>query len=149
MYSGVYIDANNNTSTINYNNIQDFSNIFNNHYDLLTSYKYDEETIQVYGWVDDDNIKFNFNTLPYYFGLRYVSSPLILISKSNDGGYTNIDVDDYHDLLQQYETDSDDESIDLNNTDGEETDEDEYDYNDGFLINDLDYRSDSVDVEMN
>ena len=149
MCKGVYIDNNNNVSTITYNNIQDFSNIFNNHFDLLTGYKYDEETIEIYGWVDDCNIRFNFNTIPNNFGLRYISSPLIIISKSNNGEYTNIDIDDYYTLLEQYDTDSEDKSIDLNNTDGEETDDDEYDYNDGFLVNDLDYRSDSLDVEMN
>ena len=135
---GVFLTYRGEMTEIEYENINDFYQFFNREYFLVSSYSFDDETVDIYGYVNDNDINFNFNILPYFFNLRYISSPLIIICRDNEtNDFTDFTINDYEELKHYYDTDEEDSTYTLETEDNEMDISDDYDFDDSFIENDF------------
>ena len=106
---------------------------------LIKKYKYDDETLEIYGDKYSINSRFNINTLPYYFNMRYIPSDIIIVARDNESNdLLDFGIEDYNDIKNPYEnSDSEDEDFDIDVESSVKSDDD-YVYDD-FVVHDDDY----------
>ena len=141
MVKALLITFDDNIKEIDINTVDDLDKRLNNKH-IVSKYKYDYETIFVYGNNNSFEYRLNINTLPYYFNVKYIFSDLYLVVRDNlTDELKSIDIMDYNEILNVYDSDSDGSCFSIKTITEENSCDDsfndKYDYGD-FVVEDDD-----------
>ena len=120
----IKVSYNKKVSTVQLEDIKDL--------ELIHTFKFDDESVELYGCLEGREKYINQLDLPYEVGNILLYNDLYFCSKNNDN-YTPLHSDEFDNLYESlfggfYDIeDTDDEDI---------SSDDDYDYNDGFIIKD-------------
>lgn len=98
---------------------------------LVHTYKFDGESVEVYGYKTGEEKNINKLELADTDDLYY--DDLVFCVKNDDGEYQDFESNEFEDFYETIFGGFED----LDESDGEFEQDEDYDYSDGFLINDL------------
>jgi len=134
MLKGTLVNKNNDLKTIDIdlNNLEK-DTIFKGYgkIKLLHTWTFENNEILLYGWDDGKPINVNRHEFPEPLEYKLFFGDLIILLKENDN-FIDFTVDEYNDFYNEmfggFDTCDEEDDSDLEN--------DDYDYNDGFLVKD-------------